>query len=804
MKRNTRLAIFLILIFSVVIRVTTIDFKDYWLDESFSIENISLSPAEMIKSLKSDTMPPLYFILLKIWAILTGKLLHLRVFSTLWSILSILLIYLIGKKIFNENTAILSAIFLAVNPFNIDYSQELRMYTMYPALLLAGVLFLIYSFENGRVINWFFFSLFNTLAIYTHYHSFFFIITEFIFFLILIFRKYIVGSASATNFLNNKIPIISVKKILLSILFHIILILPLLPLMFYQSKANLSNIMWVPKPKLIDLFSVYFIHFPFYRNFTDNIFFWFLSGGIYFIILLGLKFKNTEKSSFRTSNFPNPVLFISLLSFMPVIFMFFISLLTPFRCFLPYRYVIISLIPAILLISYCISRLPFVISLVLSIIIILLQLYFSVTNILITNKPHWKDLTQIIDQNVKESDTLIALPKHWAKTYYNYSKKNHPILEFKTFFVDETQNPEKLFLLFFHHILKEDEFFPGFLPFILDLYSQSHRAIYSDQWFTFNEYENLNYSKVRFWLKNRKTAGREYLFDLNPIVLFSPEDESFQNNSSFGPLQLSTDFLPYRWTRQPTIELIQKKNIPQGRYIYLTSFGFDYPETFKGAFFQILLPFSQPFKINEPGGFYRKTLFLDIPMNLNEFKATYQSTLWMPSEFHLGLKDDRTLGFHFFYGALIPFKSADKIPDGVIYSIDVGSKYDEPFVNNTFYEREGDVENSFRWTKANAWIRIPIFPSLPLKEKKLILKMTNSILNPQKKFPIEIFWNEKSLEKLTLTASDKRDYEFSLIDTDIKVDNILRIETPGWCPAKLGISNDDRELGVIIFAVDLK
>jgi 4-amino-4-deoxy-L-arabinose transferase-like glycosyltransferase len=74
-----------------------------------------------------------------------------RLPSAIFGILSIPLIFIIGRGLFNERVGLLSALFLAVSPFAIGWSRGCRMYALFQLLFLAGVYFFYRGFENPPV-----------------------------------------------------------------------------------------------------------------------------------------------------------------------------------------------------------------------------------------------------------------------------------------------------------------------------------------------------------------------------------------------------------------------------------------------------------------------------------------------------------------------------------------------------------------------------------------------------------------------------------------------------------------------------
>jgi len=126
------LAIFFITLFGGWLRVLMLANKGMWLDETFSVWLANHSVADMLQWIvKIDQHPPLYYLLLHYWIAQNGDTpYYARLLSALFGAGTIPIIYLIGKRISGDVVGLAAAVFLALSPFNIYYSQEARMYTI--------------------------------------------------------------------------------------------------------------------------------------------------------------------------------------------------------------------------------------------------------------------------------------------------------------------------------------------------------------------------------------------------------------------------------------------------------------------------------------------------------------------------------------------------------------------------------------------------------------------------------------------------------------------------------------------------
>ncbi len=133
-----------LILIGTLLRFHLIQAKTIWLDEAFSIWLAHQSPVNLlIWLIKIDQHPPLYYMLLHFWQLLLGDLQGpTRALSALCSTLAIPFFYGAGRRFFDQPTALVATLILAVAPFQIRYAQEARMYALL-TLTVAAALYLL-------------------------------------------------------------------------------------------------------------------------------------------------------------------------------------------------------------------------------------------------------------------------------------------------------------------------------------------------------------------------------------------------------------------------------------------------------------------------------------------------------------------------------------------------------------------------------------------------------------------------------------------------------------------------------------
>ena len=147
-------ALGLLILIAFALRVYRLSAQDIWGDEAFSIF-LSQQPLNVVIAGASDTHPPLYPFLLFLWFEIGGaSAFATRALSALIGTLAVPLIFVFAQgERARPRVAWLAAIFAAISPLLIYYSQEMRMYELVAVLALASsfcALKFITSLQGGK------------------------------------------------------------------------------------------------------------------------------------------------------------------------------------------------------------------------------------------------------------------------------------------------------------------------------------------------------------------------------------------------------------------------------------------------------------------------------------------------------------------------------------------------------------------------------------------------------------------------------------------------------------------------------
>ncbi|HHS97889.1 MAG TPA: phospholipid carrier-dependent glycosyltransferase [Chloroflexi bacterium] len=112
---------------------------------------------------------PLYYFLLRGWIALGGTSVSaLRFFSLWFGVLAVPLVYVLGTRLVRRETGTAAAMLIALSPYLVWYSQEVKMYSLVTALALLAVYALRRAVEEGRARWWATVVAATTMAFYLH------------------------------------------------------------------------------------------------------------------------------------------------------------------------------------------------------------------------------------------------------------------------------------------------------------------------------------------------------------------------------------------------------------------------------------------------------------------------------------------------------------------------------------------------------------------------------------------------------------------------------------------------------------
>ncbi|WP_305986147.1 glycosyltransferase family 39 protein [Roseibium sp. MMSF_3544] len=164
----------IILAVAAAIRFQDLARTSLWYDEAVSWSQSNGSFADLLASVAADNYPPLHNVVLwQTMPLIGDSETALRLPSALLGVLSVWLVYLIGRHLRDKTTGLLAAALLTFSPFHIWYSTEARMYALLAACGLAFLLAALKVLKKPSAIWVVLLALSGALFLYSHVYALF-------------------------------------------------------------------------------------------------------------------------------------------------------------------------------------------------------------------------------------------------------------------------------------------------------------------------------------------------------------------------------------------------------------------------------------------------------------------------------------------------------------------------------------------------------------------------------------------------------------------------------------------------------
>ena len=151
-----------ILLLAILLRLWNLGGRPFWYDEAFAQLYAELPLTEMIagtitteNGAAADVHPVFYYSVLHAWMALLGSTpFAVRLLSALLGAATAGIGVLLGAALFDRRTGLIWGLLIAISPFAIYYSQELRMYALLGFAALSAVYFFVRAWQLGKWWRW--------------------------------------------------------------------------------------------------------------------------------------------------------------------------------------------------------------------------------------------------------------------------------------------------------------------------------------------------------------------------------------------------------------------------------------------------------------------------------------------------------------------------------------------------------------------------------------------------------------------------------------------------------------------------
>ena len=431
--RKKHLIYLIIILLGFSLRFYNLAKESLWLDEVVGSILSAKQPINNLLNPNIDMPINAYHLILHYWIQIFGQSeFSIRFPALIFGVLSIFMIYKLGKFLFNQEVGLLSALMLAVSPFQIHYSQEVRPYSLLMLLSLISTYYFVKFIKSNDKKNFHRkFSLFHKIlnfiknkknieiyiastlmGIYTHYFIFFILIFQNIYF----FMYNIKNKNVAKNWIISQCIIVLVFLLYNPYFLKQITWVMDGGLTYLNSYFSLFSI--------IKTFYVFILDYAFINSnycipcFYVNPFIIFLVGiASLLLTLMGIKSLFVYKKKFKELIYQNEkLIFLTLYLFMPIVVLYTISFITPL---FQIRYIIYSSAPLYILISKGISgfkrkvKLFFIVLLLFLFSFVLFGYYTDIT------KEQWRETGNFINKYSQENDVIVYPYSTYVFEYYD-------------------------------------------------------------------------------------------------------------------------------------------------------------------------------------------------------------------------------------------------------------------------------------------------------------------------------------------------------------------------------------------------
>lgn len=189
--------LYTVLIWGIVIGftglyVSLIFNHNIWTDEAFTLQLLRENIGGIIDGTARDVHPPLYYLYAKLFKVVFGESLLVQKAAVIVPMTATLILgATVIRKDFGDRASVLFLLFLTCIPCSMEFSVQVRMYSLALLFVTACGIYAYRAFISGGKCNFAFFAVSGVAAAYTHYFAFVsvIIIAGMLFLAILIWKR---------------------------------------------------------------------------------------------------------------------------------------------------------------------------------------------------------------------------------------------------------------------------------------------------------------------------------------------------------------------------------------------------------------------------------------------------------------------------------------------------------------------------------------------------------------------------------------------------------------------------------------
>ena len=152
----------------LLLRAIQLTGRPIWYDEAFALMYARL-PGALMAATPDLQHPPFYYLSLQTWlAVLDESVLTARALSLVYGVATIGVVFLIMRELFDRRVGLIAAWLMAVSPFQIAFSQEIRMYQQMGFWCTLSLWAFLRGARTNRLPAWIACGACGAAALYSH------------------------------------------------------------------------------------------------------------------------------------------------------------------------------------------------------------------------------------------------------------------------------------------------------------------------------------------------------------------------------------------------------------------------------------------------------------------------------------------------------------------------------------------------------------------------------------------------------------------------------------------------------------
>lgn len=210
--------------------------------------------------------PPLFQVILRPWLMAFGTSDSVaRVPAALSGVLGVVSVYFAGRGLVSSQVGAIAALALAVMPYHIFYSQQVRQYSLFSLVGLGTFYFLVRALKTNSRVHWVGYGVSAALLVHTHYPGLLLVGFQLLLLFVLAARSVRIGGVHLRQATWGPLLAVGLMGVLLLPLAHHLRLLVTGPVAAGVG-ASANHEQWGNYPTLQDLLypfvSVFFAHCP--------------------------------------------------------------------------------------------------------------------------------------------------------------------------------------------------------------------------------------------------------------------------------------------------------------------------------------------------------------------------------------------------------------------------------------------------------------------------------------------------------------------------------------------------------------